>query len=150
MNAEQDLRELADRAKIEDLLVRYCTAIDHRDYGLLDRCFTDDAELDYSALNGPADAYDKVRAWLEASLVHLDAMQHSISNTVYRIDGDRATTRTQFRNPNVMRRPDGSLHLFTVGGYYDDELVRTADGWKIRRRVEVFTYLDGELPPRPD
>lgn len=142
------LKEISDRMEIQDILVRYCTAVDGCDFPLLDSCFSEDAFLDYSVMNGPAGDFPTIRAWLEVSLCHLEAMQHSISNTVYNIDGDRATARTQFRNPNTMRYPDGSLHLFTVGGYYEDELVCTAAGWKIKRRVERFTYLDGALPPR--
>ncbi len=150
MNTEQtiSLQEISDRVAIQDLLVRYCTAIDSRDYLLLDTCFSDSAQLDYSAMNGPADNYPTVRSWLEKQLSQLEAMQHSITNTVYSIDGDRATTRTQFRNPNVIRLADGAQHLFTVGGYYEDELVRTAAGWRIQRRVEVTSYIDGDLPRR--
>ena len=42
--------------------------------------------------------------------------------------------------------PDGSLHLFTVGAYYLDELVRTEAGWRISQRVEEQAYLEGSLP----
>ena len=149
MNEQQlDQQTVMDRMEIQDLLVRYCTSIDNRDYDLLDTCFTEDAHLDYSVMDGPAGDYATVRAWLEASLVHLEAMQHSITNTVYEIRGDQATTRTQFRNPNVIRLKDGGLRVFTVGGYYDDVLVRTDTGWKISCRVEVLTYFDGERPSR--
>ena len=147
-NNSLSLKIIADRCEIQDVLVRYCTAIDSLDYALLDTCFVENAFLDYSAMNGPAGEYPSVRAWLEASLRHLEAMQHSISNTVYCIDGDTATTRSQFRNPNVIRTTEGNQHLFTVGGYYDDEWVRTPNGWKITRRVEVSGYIDGTLPGR--
>lgn len=150
MNNQQELNlnAMADRMGIHDVLVRYCTAIDTLDYALLDSCFTADAHLDYSVMNGPADTYNVVRAWLEDSLHRLHAMQHSITNTVFDIDGDSAKTRTQFRNPNVMATADGQLNVFTVGGYYDDELIRTSDGWRIQQRVEVFSYVDGTLPGR--
>jgi hypothetical protein len=41
---------------------------------------------------------------------------------------------------------DGSLHLFTVGAFYNDELVRTSSGWLIAKRVEEQAFLDGSLP----
>lgn len=145
---EMSSREISDRLQIQDVLIRYCTAVDTLDYTLLDTCFTADAVLDYSAMDGPTGSYPEVRRWLEKSLCLLYSFQHSISNTVYCFDSERATTRTMFRNPNTIRYPDGSLQLFTVGGYYDDELTRTADGWKISRRTEVFGYFDGERPDR--
>ena len=41
---------------------------------------------------------------------------------------------------------DGSLHIFTVGAYYNDKLVRTDDGWRITERVEQTAFMDGSLP----
>ena len=40
----------------------------------------------------------------------------------------------------------GPLHFFYVGGRYDDELVRTAEGWKIAKRVETTLWFEGTLP----
>ena len=45
-------QELADRAEIHDVIVRYGWAIDTKDWALLDTCFTDDAEVDYSSNPG--------------------------------------------------------------------------------------------------
>ena len=42
--------------------------------------------------------------------------------------------------------PDGSLHIFTVGAYYNDKLVHTDDGWRIAERFEEQAYFDGSLP----
>jgi hypothetical protein len=43
-------------------------------------------------------------------------------------------------------KPDGSLHDFTVGATYVDELVYTEAGWRIARRVEEAGYMQGTLP----
>jgi hypothetical protein len=41
-----------------------------------------------------------------------------------------------------MALPDGesSQKLFIEGGYYNDELVRTPGGWRIRERIEESSY----------
>ena len=72
--------------------------------------------------------------------------QHFISNTTVDLDGDEARTRTYVINPMGFPKDDGSLHIFTVGAYYNDRLVRTADGWRIADRFEEQAFLDGSLP----
>lgn len=145
---ELTLREISDRVSIQDLLVRYATAIDNEDYTLLDSCFTDDAILDYSAVGGPGGNYAEARQWLQDSLCHLEASQHRIGNIVYEFTGDSASTKTMYTNPNSIKQPDGTVQVFTVGGYYLDELVFEDEGWKIRKRVDIATYVDGQLPSR--
>ena len=41
-----------DREQITDLLIRYATALDTRDWHLFDSCFTEDAIADYGTLGG--------------------------------------------------------------------------------------------------
>ena len=35
---------------------------------------------------------------------------------------------------------NGGLQLFFDGGYYNDKLVRTANGWRIAERIEETSY----------
>jgi len=140
------LQQISDRIEIGDLLVRYTVAIDRKDYALLDTCFLPDAHLDYTSAGGIAGDYPKVRAWLEAALAPFPMTVHYVTNSVVELDGDRATARTAVLNPMGFQNPDGTLHQFTVGAYYDDELTRTPDGWRIARRVEESAFMDGELP----
>ncbi len=37
---DKDLKHLVDRAEISDVVHRYATAIDRRDWALLESCFT--------------------------------------------------------------------------------------------------------------
>ena len=59
------IHEISDRIEIDDLLKRYTSAIDGKDYALLDTCFLPDAHVDYVSSGGIAGAYPEVRAWLE-------------------------------------------------------------------------------------
>ncbi len=140
------LQEVSDRIEIDDLLIRYTTAIDTKDWALLDTCFVADAHLDYTSAGGVAGDYPKVREWLEKALAPFPMTVHFISNSVVELDGDAAKARTCVLNPMGFPNPDGSLHIFTVGAYYNDRLVRTADGWRIRERVEEQAFLEGTLP----
>jgi len=136
-------QEISDRIEINDLLVRYCTAIDTQDWSLLDSCFLPDATLDYTQTGGIAGKYPEVRAWLEKVLAIFSVTVHFIGNSTVKLDGDRASSRTYTINPMGIERQDGSTHIFTVGGTYVDELTRTAEGWRIARRTEESAYVDG-------
>ena len=71
---------LADRMAMEDLLTRYATAIDSREWQLLDTVFTDDAHLDYRSAGGVEGSYPEVRRWLAEVLPIFDMTQHLVVN----------------------------------------------------------------------
>ncbi len=140
------IQEISDRIEIDDLLIRYTTAIDDKNWGLLDQCFIPDAEIDYVSSGGIKGRYPEVREWLQKALAAFPMTVHAISNSVIELDGDSARGKTLVVNPMGFPNPDGSMHIFTVGAYYVDKLVRTANGWRIAERIEEQAYLDGSLP----
>ena len=140
------LQEVSDRIEINDLLTRYTVAIDTKDWNLLDTCFTPDAQVDYTTSGGTKGVYPEVRKWLEKALAAFPMTMHFISNSTVTLKGDEAQSRTYVINPMGFPKEDGSLHIFTVGAYYVDQLVRTADGWRIANRFEEQAYLEGSLP----
>lgn len=136
---------LADRAEIHDLMSRYALAIDTGDWDTLDRVFTSDAQIDYTSSGGIAGTFAEIKDWLPKVLGLFAATQHYVSNITVDFSGDgaTATSRTYLYNPMSLKQEDGSLSLFTIGGYYDDRLVRTADGWRIAERVEIQVWRSG-------
>jgi 3-phenylpropionate/cinnamic acid dioxygenase small subunit len=144
-----DLQALADRLDIEDVLTRYAWALDSKQFDDLDRVFTPDAHVDYTSSGGEAGAYPDVKAWLAKVLPHFPAYQHLVTNKQITVDGDRATSRSEFYNPMVMAQRDGTTSIFFVGGEYHDQLVRTPDGWRITDRLEKSIWTDGAVPQTP-
>jgi 3-phenylpropionate/cinnamic acid dioxygenase small subunit len=140
------IQEISDRIHINDLLVRYTVAIDTQDWKLLDTVFLPDATVDYTSSGGVRGKYPEVRAWLAKVLAAFAMTQHMISNSVVKIEGDRATCRTMVFNPMGTKTAQGKLHLFYVGAYYNDKLVRTSEGWRIAERLEEQAYFDGGPP----
>jgi 3-phenylpropionate/cinnamic acid dioxygenase small subunit len=137
--ATMTLQEIADRIEIDDLLTRYATALDAKDWDLFSTCFTTDARIDYSAAGGIAGSLTEVRKWLAEVMAHFPMTQHLVTNREVHVDGDSATCRSCLFNP--MGLPDGDgMMLFFDGGYYRDRLVRTAEGWRIAERIEEPTY----------
>ena len=135
------LQTIADRIEIDDLLTRYATALDAKDWELFSSCFTADAVIDYTGAGGIKGSLPEVRAWLASVMERFPMTQHLVTNREIRIEGDSATCRSCLFNPmGLPDEDDGSLVLFFEGGYYRDTLVRTSAGWRIATRVEEPTY----------
>ncbi len=139
---------LADRVAMDDLLTRYATAIDTRDWDLLDTVFTDDAQLDYRSAGGIEGSYREVRRWLAEVLPIFDVTQHLVVNRQFVTDGGGVQASSCFLNVNRLQ-VGGEPWLFTVGGQYHDRLVGPAGGWRIARRIEHTLWWDNPMPGLP-
>lgn len=128
------LPEISDRLEIQQLLVDYATAIDQRRFDDLDRIFTPDAYIDYRAMGGVDGPYPQVKTWLAEVLPNFPAYYHLVGNIDIRLSGDTATGRAMCFNP-MQLSPDGQVLFCAL--WYDDEFVRTAQGWRLTRRVEA-------------
>ena len=138
------IEEISDRLEIEQLLVRYCYAIDQRDWDAYRSVYTEDAVID-DVSAGPGNSVDDMVAFLSRALERVVLIQHAISTTLVELDGDRAGARTICHCPVVLDRGDGRTETFLQGLWYVDELVRTPDGWKIAKRAERDYFHD--MPP---
>ena len=124
---------IASRIEIADLLTRYATALDTKDWALWRTVFTADAYIDYRSAGGVDGDRETVASWLEDAFVFFDMTQHLISNIQCEVTGDTAKVRAMFQNP--MQFPGGDkIGLF--GGFYNHSLVRTEHGWQSRRLIE--------------
>ena len=136
------LAALTDRLAIVDLLHRYATGLDTKDWDKLASVFTADGVADYGALGGVNQGPAAIVKLCSGALGGLDASQHIITNEVIELDGDRARARCYFQAQHVFTGAEGGDN-FLVGGTYDDEIVRTVDGWRIRHRTLTATWTDG-------
>ena len=128
------LEEISDRFEIQQLLVDYSTAIDTRRFDDLDHVFTPDAYIDYRAMGGIDGRFPEVKAWLAQVLPNFpayatcSATSTSASTAIPRRRGPSASTRWCSA---VSRTRSCSAGCGTI-----DEFVRTAEGWRMSRRVE--------------
>jgi hypothetical protein len=142
----KSLQELSDRLEIQDLQAAYSHAIDTRDFDALDRVFTADAWIDYTAFGGPAGDLASTKKFLAGALAMFGGFQHMVATSQVKLSGQRATAKTICWNPMVVRKPGGEEHVFFCGLWYHDEFLRTLDGWRITKRSEerCFTH---NMPP---
>ena len=132
------LEEISDRFEIQQLLIDYSTAIDNRRFDDLDRVFTPDAYIDYRAMGGIDGRFPEVKAWLTQVLPNFPAYAHMLGNFDVRIDGDTASSRTFCFNPMVLGGERNQI--LYCGLWYEDEFIRTAEGWRMSRRVETKCF----------
>lgn len=129
-----------DCTAIVDATVRYCWALDDRDWAALDDVFHPSA----TACLGVTDCEDRasIVARCRAVLEPLDASHHMVSNHVVEVDGDVATSRCYLQAQHTRRGAEGGDN-WLLGGRYLDVLVRTDAGWRITRRDLVTVWTDG-------
>lgn len=124
------MTENTDRQQISDVLVRYATGIDRRDWELFRTVFADDCELDYGEI-GSWSGVDAVVEFMTVAHEMAGYTLHRITNQVIAVDGDTATARAYV--DALILSQDNSSGV-NAAGFYDDELVRTGAGWRIARR----------------
>ena len=128
---DEIVRGLADRAAIQDVLLRYARGVDRRDLDLVSSCFVPDASYEGALASGTiGDALARLRE----RMGRYESTMHFIGNQLVELHGDTASSETYAVAYHRLTEA-GIAKLFTVGIRYLDELVRASDGWHISRRV---------------
>jgi ketosteroid isomerase-like protein len=137
------LQHLVDERDITAVALRYCRTIDTNDWPGLAQVFTPDAT---ALLGSPPvlEGLDAISARIEAALGPLDDSQHLVGNHEVVVDGDQATHRCYLHAQHIRRVDDGSPN-YIVAGRYEDDLVRTLDGWRISHRTLTVMWTEGNL-----
>ena len=130
---------LEDRQAVVDVTIAYCWALDTRDWDALDEVFLADAT---ASLGSELIGLEAIKERVTDALKPLDHSQHVVSNHQVRVDGDVATSRCYFVAQHTVAGTEGGPN-FIVAGRYEDALLRTAAGWRIRRRELSVTWTDG-------
>ena len=138
---DADMQAIADRLAIGDVLTRYATALDTRDWDVFATCFTPDVVAHYDPVE-PRHGYEAFLELARGSLEGVAVTQHIVTNHVIDIAGDTATARSYAHAMHVRPGTEGG-DQFVIAGTYEDELVRTAAGWVIRRRRFAAAWSSG-------
>jgi hypothetical protein len=125
--SEPNVRQ--DKEDIADVLVRYATGIDRRDWPLFRTVWTDDCELDYGEI-GRFNGVDAITEFMDQAHAMAGHTMHRLTNQVIDVHGDTAESRTYV---DALIMIDGNSGV-NAAGFYDDELVRGDDGWRVARR----------------
>lgn len=169
--ADPNLQLLLDRAAISDVVHAYATGLDRRDWTLFRSIFLDAIEMDFRSVGLRVGRYDAGEWVRDAARLFAGfaATQHTSTNHVHDVRGDEATctsnmqaehfveaerdSRNRNRNrnrgnpdsgkPEWSQKAADEANRWTIGGYYTNELVRTADGWKLAEVTLTVTWQTG-------
>jgi hypothetical protein len=126
-----------EHAAITNLLARYCISLDHDDIEIWVSLFTEDGSFEVYGRSFAG--HEGLRKMMTAAPKGL----HLGGPPLIRMhDADKAETE---QNLLFIDRQSG----VSRSAVYRDDVVRTAEGWKIRRRTCWFIVADG-LRDRPE
>ena len=139
MDRSYSLAEINDRLAITDLYDRQLAAAEAWDFAAYDTTFSPDAEIDLRDFGVPIQRYPAYRDWLSSLRPSMPHAQRIVGGLRLELAGDLATTRVPVVCYVTMER-DGIRTLTTTGIFYNDELRRTRDGWRIVARREEQSW----------
>jgi hypothetical protein len=149
MNLEEKVAYLLDRLAIEDQVKEYARLIDRKGFDELNRVFTDDAWVDYTASGGEAGTLQEMTLFLKRSMKRVRS-QHLMSNVECQLapDGRSAKTVHMLFNP-MTRDTRAGEYTFFCGLWYHSDWIKTPEGeWKMTRTVQERSYAYYRpLPP---
>jgi hypothetical protein len=134
-----------DLLRLCDLRYRYAAGIDTRDWSLHRSIFTDEIEVDFSSYSGRPPARLSADDWvrgLQPLFTGLAASQHTMTNPRAVVTGDVATLQMYVQAEHVLDH-DEPDSWFTLGGRYDDRMVRTEAGWRIESVTLTILWRRG-------
>ena len=125
---------------VAEVAVRYATGIDRRDWDLFRTCFTADVEADYGDI-GVWHGVDEITEFMTNIHEPCGHTMHRITNVaVTPVDDDRVRARSYVEALVLLADDQNGVR---ATGFYDDELVRTDDGWRIAKRRFTSVLVEG-------
>jgi hypothetical protein len=138
----RQVAEQADRVAVLDVVAAYATALDTKNWSLLETLLAADATVNFGSSVGTAQGPAAIAALLRGTLEALDGSQHLVANSVVRLTGDAAEHTCYVHGQHIRRGAPGG-ELYVVAGRYDDRLRRTADGWRFTSRTITRSWSQG-------
>lgn len=135
-----------DIDEIRDVVSLYSVALDSHCWDLFEAIFTDDVDSDYVGEMRWSDlaSFKRDFAQLHETVA---GHQHFLDVPRVVIEGDRAFALTYGRWSVFRASPAiEPMDLSEGGAWYDDELIRTAGGWRVCRRVARNFWRRGTRP----
>jgi hypothetical protein len=164
-NAQYTIERLADRAQIQDVMFRWCRAVDRLDFDAIKAVFHADAVDSHGMFEGGVDA---LIDWLRERHRTMPFATHSVSNMLIEFSGDDCALVETYCLVAQRHSAEGAASIAAIAGKdaargrpidvlafarYVDRFERRASLWRISHRTVVWDYVTShevaESAPQP-
>lgn len=138
-----DIANLLEKDKIQQVLLRYATVLDERDWPALSEIFLSESLAHYEGL-GLFDGLPVIQRVIREFLEACGNTQHLIGNIRIDVRGNRASARSYL----LGTYPGLGCYLgktLMVWGENVDEFELHAQGWRIARRRTSLRHVTGDI-----
>lgn len=141
---DTSIQVLRDRMEIIDVVIRFASALDMKDWKLCLSCFTDEIEADYSDLRGEPAKLIKSTDFVKLREIALSSLitEHLSTNHTITVEGDEATCISHMTIYRFLPSVEVREH-FDTHCYYTHTLARTPQGWKIKKIKQSVLWSTG-------
>ena len=138
------VRQLLERQAIEEVLLRYASAIDTKDYGTLRKLLCDDIHARYG--EAVVDGGDELIKWIDEQTAHLSWQHHLL--TVYHIDfvSDTEAKALTYHTSHQIATATPNRRTKIVARYHDTVRKEQDGKWRIADKdMEIGFVEEREL-----
>jgi 3-phenylpropionate/cinnamic acid dioxygenase small subunit len=130
--------ELLADAKIRDVQMRYCRAVDRMDFDLLATCFHSDATVDFGFFVGGVDGFI---AQAREGLKTYTSTTHFTGNQLVEVHGESAwAEHYALATHRCPLDETGPVRDFVTAVRYVDRLERRDGAWRIAKRTCILDW----------
>lgn len=123
---------MIDEIAIQQLINKYTEGASRADYDQVASVYAPDGVWNLPVYNLSFKGRDAITKGMSDFLVAMDYLIQINSPAWIQIDGDTATARSTIREGAKFKGKDESVEIL---GFYNDELVRTPEGWLFASRT---------------
>ena len=132
------IRAMAEKSAIEEVLLRYASAIDIKDYPTLRSLFCDDIRGQYGSV--VVEGGDELLKWIDEQTADT-AWQHHYLNVYHvDVDGDSASALTYHTSHQVKTATPNQCTKIVAR--YHDKLRKQDGAWKIADKVMEIGWVE--------
>ena len=130
-------QEIANRLAILDIYARYVFAVDDSDFDELDKLFTPDSTIDWTSAGAIKVDYKTAKEIISNNNKNYISFCHMTTNHRIKFNDDQTSAKVKSKtfHPVLMADKDGNITITQVLGGYEDDLIKTPEGWRIKARV---------------
>ena len=131
-----DMEFIQTEATLKNLIYLFARSIDRVDEELMRELFWPEATDDHGLFTGTAEDYV---AWVIPLLKSMNGTQHTISNILVEVEGDKASAETYFVAYHQIGEGDEAIDMIAAGRYFD-KFEKRGDEWKFSHRKAVYDW----------